>query len=137
MTVLLAVMEVSNCIAVMAGFSDFQTASLPLLIIVIQIILVGYIDTFLFKQRAKEFANYLLLGMQKKNLTRLFLLEILLIGIYCFVTGTTAGFALYALFGSCEPLCQKYSLGLLYCKSVFDTFCCFCIIEIVCGVRLK
>ncbi len=49
MTVLLAVMEVSNCIAVMAGFSDFQTASLPLLIIVIQIILVGYIDTFLFK----------------------------------------------------------------------------------------
>lgn len=137
MTVLLAVMEVSNCIAVKAGFSDFQTASLPLLIIVIQIILVGYIDTFLFKQRAKEFANYLLLGMQKKNLTRLFLLEILLIGIYCFVTGTTAGFALYALFGSCEPLCQTHSLGLLYYKSVSDTFYCFCIIEIVCGVRLK
>lgn len=35
--------------------------------------LVGYIDTFMLKQRAKEFASYLLLGMEKRRLTRLFL----------------------------------------------------------------
>lgn len=66
MTVLLAVMELSNCIAVAGRFADFQTVSLPLLITVVQIILVGYIDTFMFTQRAKEFASYLLLGMPKK-----------------------------------------------------------------------
>lgn len=66
MTILLGVMELSNCIAVVGNFADFQTISLPLLIVVIQIVLVEYIDTYIFRQRAKEFANNLLLGMQKK-----------------------------------------------------------------------
>ncbi len=64
---LLAIMEVSNCIAIMGELADFQVISLPLLITIIQAILVGYMDTFMLKQRAKEFANYLLLGMGKRN----------------------------------------------------------------------
>jgi len=44
-----------------------SSAFAALLITIIQIVLMGYIDTFMLKQRAKEFANYLLLGMRKKS----------------------------------------------------------------------
>ena len=59
MTILLSTMEVSNCIAIVGKQVGFQTISLPLLITIIQAILVGYIDDFILRQRAKEFANYL------------------------------------------------------------------------------
>ena len=98
MTLLLAVAEVSNCMAIVGELAGFQVISLPLLIAVIQIVLAGYMDTFMLKQRAKEFANYLLLGMGKKRLTRLFLCEILWIGFCCYLAGTTIGFA---VFGFC------------------------------------
>ena len=103
MTVLLAIIEVSNCIAIIGRSIGFQVISLPLLIAVIQIVLVGYIDTFMLKQRAKEFANYLLLGMEKKRLTHLFLCEVLLISFFCYLAGTTIGFVIYGSWYFCEP----------------------------------
>lgn len=137
MTVLLAIMEISNCIAIVGKSAGFQTISLPLLIAIIQIILVGYINTFMLKQRAKEFANYLLLGMGKKKLTNLFLCEILLIGFFCFLIGATIGFALYGFFCFSMPLYKMEIYGLLYCKSIFYTLCFFCLVEIICAFRLK
>lgn len=137
MTVLLVIMEISNCIAIMGEFADFQTISLPLLITIIQIALVGYIDTFMLKQRAKEFANYLLLGMGKTKLANLFLCEILLIGFFCFLAGTTIGLAIYGFFCFRMPLHGIEFYGFLYGKSVFYTLCCFCLIEMICAFRLK
>ena len=137
MTLLLAVMEISECIAIIGQLADFQAISLPLLITVIQVILVEYIDTFMLKQRAKEFASYLLLGMEKKKLTNLFLCEILLIGLFCFLAGTTIGFAVYGLFFFRVALHGIKFLGFLYGKSMFYTLCCFCFIEIVCVFHLK
>lgn len=65
MVILLSIMEVSNCIAIMGKIkAGFKTAALPILITIILVILVGYIDAFMLKQRAKEFANYILLGME-------------------------------------------------------------------------
>lgn len=137
MTVLLAITEVSNCIAIIGEFAGFQVISLPLLIAVIQIVLVGYIDLFLLKQRAKEFASYLLLGMEKKRLTRLFLCEVLLIGFCCYLAGTTIGFAIYGFWYFREPLYEMKHCVFLYGKSVCYTFMSFCIIEAVCSFRLK
>jgi len=137
MTLLLAIMEISECIAITGELADFQTISLPLLITVIQVILVEYIDTFMLKQRAKEFANYLLSGMEKKKLTNLFLCELLLIGLFCFLAGTTTGFALYRLFFFKVTLHGIKFSGFLYGKSMFYTLCCFCFIEIVCVFHLK
>lgn len=154
-TALSAVMEASNCITVMGESAGFQAVSFPLLIAMIQIILIGYINTFMLKQRAKEFANYLLLGMKKKNLTNLFLCEMLLIGLFSFFTGTTIGFVLYRFFGpggSCwtgEPFCSNASLsfstsfprfrlsGALYGKSMLYTLVYFCIVETICALSLK
>lgn len=67
MTVMLAIIEVSNCISIVGEAAGFQVISLPLLIAAIQIVLVGYMDTFILRQRAKEFASYLLLGMEKRG----------------------------------------------------------------------
>ena len=137
MTVLLAIMEISNCISIIGKSTGFQTISLPLLIAVIQITLVGYINTFMLKQRAKELASYLLLGMRKKKLTNLFMCEILLIGFFCFLAGTTIGFALYSFFCFSMPLQEIESYGLLYCNSIFYTLCYFCLVEIACAFGLK
>ena len=136
MTVLLSIIEISNCITIIGELAGFQVISLPLLIAAIQIILVGYIDTFMLKQRAKEFANYLLLGMEKKRLTRLFLCEVLLIGLCCYIAGTTIGFIIYGLWYFREPLHGIKHCGSLYGKSMFYTFLFFCLIEIVCSFRL-
>ncbi len=136
MTVLLAIIEVSNCIAIIGRSAGFQVISLTLLIAVIQIVLVGYIDTFMLKQRAKEFANYLLLGMEKKRLTRLFLCEVLLISFFCYLAGTTIGFAIYGSWYFCEPH-EMIHCGFLYGKSMFYSFIFFCCIEAVCSFRLS
>lgn len=137
MTVLLAVIEVSNCITIIGESAGFQVISLPLLIAAIQIILVGYMDTFMLKQRAKEFASYLLLGMGKKRLTRLFLCEVLLIGFGCYIAGTTVGFSIYGLWYFREPLHEIEHFGFLYGKSMVYTFLIFCLIEGVCSLRLR
>lgn len=137
MTVLLAIMEISNCIAIMGELANFQTISLPLLITIIQAILVVYIDNFILRQRAKGFTNYLLLGMNKKKLTNLFLCEILLIGLLCFLIGTTIGFSVYGLFCLNAILHEIKLYVFLYGKSILYTFCCFCLVEIICTFSLK
>lgn len=137
MTVLLAIIEVSNCITIVGGSAGFQVISLPLLIAVIQIVLVGYIDTFMLKQRAKELASYLLLGMERKRLIRLFLCEVLLIGFCCCLAGTTLGFSVYGFWYFRNPLHERIHFGSLYGKSMFYTFLSFCLIETVCSIWLR
>ncbi len=82
---------------------------------------MGYIDTFMLKQRAKEFANYLLLGTRKKKLTDLFLCEIILLGLFCFGIKTTAGFCIYRLFYFHTTLHETGLFGFLYVKSMIYT----------------
>lgn len=137
MTVLTAVIEVSVCLAIYGDAAGFQTVSLPVLIMMIQIILAGYMDTFMLKQRAKEFANYLLLGMGKEKLTHLFLGEVLLIGLLCYVAGTTIGFAVYGFCSLCQPLQEMKPGVVLYGKSMLASFLCFGLMEIICSLRLK
>ena len=133
----MAIIEVSNCITIIGEAAGFQVISLPLLIAAIQIVLAGYIDFFLLKQRAKEFASYLLLGMEKKRLIRLFLCEVLLIGFCCYIAGTIIGFSIYGFWYFHEPLHEMKHCGFLYGKSMLYTFLFFCFIETVCSFRLK
>lgn len=137
MTTLSAIMEISNCIAIVGKAAGFQAFSFPMLITFIQIALVGYINAFMLKQRAKEFANYLLLGMKKGRLTSLFLCEILLIGFFCLLAGTTIGFALYAFFCFSISFQDMKVDGFLYVKSLFHTFSYFCLVEMISAFQLK
>lgn len=137
MTVLLAVIEVADCIAICTEAAGFRAASLPLLVTVIQIILAYYMEDFMLKQRAKEFANYLLLGMDKDKLTGLFLLEVLLIGFCCYLVGTTIGFAVYGCWYFQQPIQGMQEGGVLYGKSMLDTLLYFALIQAVGAFCLK
>ncbi len=138
MVILLSIMEVSNCIAITGKMKvGFQTASLPILITIILVILVGYIDAFMLKQRAKEFANYLLLGMEKRKLSYMFLCEFFLIGFICFLAGVIIGFGIYSVI--CEIVLHKENdisispFGI----SFIQTFLYFSLVEGVCAFRIK
>ena len=91
----------------------------------------------MLKQRAKEFANYLLLGMKRKELTNLFLYEILLLGLFCFLAGTAIGFVLYGLLGFTLFFHSFHISGSLYAESLLHTFFYFSMIEVVSALSLK
>jgi hypothetical protein len=131
MTILIAVMHISNCIAVFGDMQlGFQTMSLPLLIALIMVVLVNYINNFMMKQRAKEFASYLLLGMEKNKLSQMFLLEFCCIGAVCLLLGWVIGTGVYLVVFSSEF--QSVDIQpLLTAKSVLITICFFVIVEAV------
>lgn len=137
MTILIAVMYVSNGIAIWGNVqAGFQTASLPLLIFVIMVALVNYINTFMMKQRAKEFANYLLLGMEKRKLSQMFLLEFCVIGIMCFILGGLIGTTAYFMFFSNALHAAEIKLTQTI-QTVLQTFFLFCIVEILSAIRMR
>lgn len=137
MTILIAIMYVSNCIAIFGRIqAGFQTASLPLLIVIIMIALVNYINTFMMKQRAKEFGIYLLLGMERKILSKMFRYEFFLIGIMCFILGVTIGMVFFV------ALFQKGFEGveiqqMQEVQSILQTFLFFCILEGLSAIQLS
>ncbi len=137
MTILIAVMYVSNGIAVFGNMqAGFQTASLPLLIGIIMVVLVNYINTFMMKQRAKEFANYLLLGMEKSKLSQMLLLEFCIIGIFCFILGGLIGAVVNLKFFSNNPPGTKIQLILTF-QTILQTLFFFCIAEILSAIRMQ
>lgn len=138
MIILLTIMQISNCIAVMGKMqAGLHTTSLPVLITIILVVLVEYMNRFMLKQRAKEFSNYLLLGMEKRKLSKMFLMEFLTIGMVCFSISALLGFVVDTIFSSAVfPQKIKWDVG-LWGKSLWQTFCYFCVVESVSGFRVK
>ncbi len=137
MTILIAIMCVSNCISVFGDMqAGFQTASLPILNSMIMVALVYYINIFMLKQRAKEFATYLLLGMEKSKLSQMFLLEFCFIGIVCFFLGVFIGTGIYHVFFSYALQGTETHL-LLITKSVLQTFFFFVVMEALSAFRIS
>lgn len=138
-TILVAVMCVSNCIAALGKVAaGFQTASLPLLIVCIMVLLVGYMNDFMLKQRAKEFATYMLLGMEKRTLARMFFLEMAIIGVACFFLGVVLGLVVYYLCFSSTQAGGKGQLTLgVMPGSSLQTFAFFCLAELLAAFRMK
>ena len=66
-----------------SGISIFVAVILGLLII--------YANQYLMKRRHKEMGIYLLLGMEKRQVSRILILETLLIGIFALAAGLAAG----------------------------------------------
>lgn len=136
---LLLFMFISNYIGLITEVeAGFQSMSLPLLISIILIILVSYIHKFMLKQRAKEFANYILLGMEKKKLVNMFLCEFCIIGFLCFIVCSLLSFVICYIIS--EVLLSAGSGGLnlsIYFQCFGYTFAYFCIIELFSMYRIK
>lgn len=77
------------------------------------IILLLYINSFLIKRRKKEFGLFNILGMEKKHIARIMLIESLLIALLCIGLGLAAGvlFSKLALLLLLNILAMDASLG--------------------------
>lgn len=129
--ILLSTIFISNYISVLGKRqANFQTVSLPLLIVLIMAFLMTYINHFMVKQRSKEFATYLLLGMKKTTLFGMFVCEIVLVGIACFCIGGLLSVFLYNL---CSVFFQelndkRFSIEIIG-KGALYSLGYFCLIE--------
>lgn len=133
MVMLTSIISFSNCIADWGNMqAGFQTMALPLLIVVIMAVLVNYINHFIIRQRAKEFATYMLLGMEKDKLSLVFLCELSIIGLICFLLGSALGTEIFSI--CCHTLLQEtgsQSILWIVLKSILQTFAYFCCVEVL------
>lgn len=110
--------------------AGLETASLPLFISLMLYVLILYLHDFIIKKRSQEFASYLLMGMEKPQLIRMFLGEFLCVGLCCFLLSSFV-----CLIGCLiEMLITKQSIIILYFQSLIEAFGYFCIMELCCAV---
>ncbi|MDR0964295.1 MAG: ABC transporter permease [Clostridium sp.] len=76
--------ELSLVLAVMLGLADF-------FILIIIAWLIHYMLRFMLEKRSREFASYLLFGMEKRKIASLFIRENLIMGIVAFGIGIFIG----------------------------------------------
>ncbi len=69
-------------------------STLTVLIAVVLAFLIIYANQFLLKRRKKELGIYMVLGMKKGRISRIFAGETLCVGMLALVTGLCLGFAL-------------------------------------------
>ncbi len=139
MVMLTSIIFLSNCIAAWGNMqAGFQTMALPLLVVMIMAVLVNYINHFIIRQRAKEFATYMLLGMEKDKLSLVFLCELFLIGMVCFLVGIALGTGIFSI--CCHTVLretERHSMPCIILKSVLQTFVYFCCVEILSTFLMK
>lgn len=139
MIALTSVICLSNCIANWGEMqAGFQTIALPLLIVVIMVVLVNYINIFIVKQRAKEFATYMLLGMEKDKLSFVFLCELLVTGLICFLSGVALGAGIFSVC-CCTILhgAKEQSIIQIFLKSILQTLVYFSGAEVLSILFMK
>ncbi len=133
MIMLTSIIFLSNSIADWGDMqAGFQTMAFPLLIVMIMAVLVNYINHFIIRQRAKEFATYMLLGMEKDKLSLVFLCELSVIGLVCFLLGVILGTGVFSI--CCRTLLLEtgsHSIFRIILKSTLQTFLYFCCVEIL------
>lgn len=136
-TILVSVMCVSNLVSTFGSIQvGFQTASLPILIALIMVILVDYINTFMLKRRSKELATYMLLGMKNSKLSLMLILELCLIGAACFLVGVTFGLVFFLFFFGQNHSANGDLFSVLL-AGITQTTLYFCGVEILSAFRMK
>ncbi len=107
--------------AAMIGMATF-------FIILIVAWLINYMVRFMMEKRSKEFGTYLLLGMKRKQLARLYMRENVLLGCLAFVLGLGLGVFFQQILMSIfyRIVGAHYRLTISFDKyCLLMTFCCF------------
>lgn len=76
------------------GFYAVVLVLVTIFIVFIIVWLVHYMVRFMARKRSREFGTYLLMGVRKKQIARLFMQENILIGVVAFLTGMFPGILL-------------------------------------------
>ena len=79
------------------GFQDMSRGltALSVLVSLVVAFVLGYATSFLIRLRKREFGTYLTLGMTRRNIRTLFILEMLLLGAAALVLGIVLGLFFY------------------------------------------
>lgn len=90
--------------------------------------LINYMAKFMLEKRSREFAAYLLIGLKKKELSRLYMTENLLIGTAAFILGMAVGILLQQVIMTVffAVFSEEYNLHIemnLWC--LLMTVCCY------------
>ena len=83
--------EVQNLSSIM---KNFKIAVIVVSVIVVFVIgwLINYTMRFMFSKRSKEFGTYMMLGIEKKEIMKMFLVENILLGMFAFVISILVGY---------------------------------------------
>lgn len=78
--------------------------------------LINYTMKFMFKKRSKEFGTYMLLGIEKKDINKMFLSENIILGLISFVisffVGTVLGNIIFAVVMNLFEMPYKIKLSI-------------------------
>lgn len=76
-----------------SGMDSFKNALTFVNVIIVFVVcfLINYTTRFMFEKRSKEFGTYMLLGIKKKDIVRLLVIENILLGIFAFVLAIPLG----------------------------------------------
>lgn len=114
--------EIMNLMAVMTGIATF-------FIVLIMAWLIHYMVRFILEKRSREFGIYLLIGMKKREISRLYIRENVLLGLGAFLAGMGPGFLLQQILLSVlySMIQMDYHIHLELNKScILMTAACYC-----------
>ena len=91
--------DVLNLSSVMDNFK-YVMYFVNAFIILVVCFLINYTTKFMFSKRSHEFGTYMVLGIKKKQISRMFTLENLFLGIFAFLISIPVGYILSCLFSA-------------------------------------
>lgn len=101
------------------------------------IFLVNYVNKYMIKRRKREFANYVLLGMEQRNVAFMFFIETLIMGLASIIMGILLG----SLFSQALTVLISRTIGSnmvfkfpLYLDTIFITITFFITMFILIGL---
>ena len=79
-----------------SGMDSFQMiiSFVNIVIIFVVCFLINYTTKFMFEKRSKEFGTYMLLGIKKKEIAKMFVLENLILGLFALIISIPIGFVM-------------------------------------------
>ena len=79
-----------------SGMDSFQMiiSFVNIVIIFVVCFLINYTTKFMFEKRSKEFGTYMLLGIKKKEIAKMFVLENLILGLVALLLSIPIGFVI-------------------------------------------
>lgn len=132
--------------ALVTTYDNIQSIMIMVSILVTLIIawLIYYISNFILQKRSREFGMYLLLGMRRTQITRMFLIEQLALGAFGFFIGCFLGIFVYEILHAMLLNIFGYgytfqlSFSWMACGSTFLCFLSIYLLELLReGIALK
>lgn len=96
--------------------------------------LVYYISNFILQKRSQEFGMYLLLGMNRKQVTRMFIVEQICMGVVAFIIGCFLGTFVFQIMHAIivNSFSIQYQFSFQFSWKAFGlTFLCFLMIYVI------